>query len=508
MKLRERFFNWAFAKEIAAVRARFEAAYWGGGRSYLPGFIQSASQDNDTLSRQEILRRVRYFEKNSETLGKALEVMGVNVIGTGIRPTPATGSESWNKAACEWWANWVEVADITGTASLYEMQDIVFRGELVDGDQGVETTFNEFGRPALNLIEGHRITSLGVDQQKLEIDGYRIVDGVIVGRQGKPLAYTVTDEFGGKGVAVIEASRLVLFFRKRRANQYRGMTAFHAGVMTLHDLDDLQRYEMRAAKDAASISRLVKTAAGAATVDGIGIGRSLTPATAQTGDRAEYYAKALGGEVKHLLPGDEVQQYKNDRPSAATSGFWDRLENKFVQGIGLSYAALCDYRGNWGGATLRAAVTSDNRMFALRTAEQARKWQRIWEFAIGWAMKAGELPFNADFRSVRWHPPRRTTVDIGHESDARLKELQGGLNTYEGIYGEAGDDWRERLRQRAIEEREISDLAEEFDIPRELIASFAQERVTVTAQGTDPEAGDGAGEQNSDPAGNPAKAKP
>lgn len=482
MSLRSRIVSWIAGKELAAIQARYDAAYWSATRSWIPASIQGAREDINTMSRQEILRRVRYFEKNSNVMKKALSILSVNVVGTGITPTPATGDDSWNKAALEWWTKWGLVADLTGTATISEMQDIAYRAQNVDGDHGIELTLSDSGRPALNLIESHRITTAGLDVRQLEAQGFHVVDGVLIDARGRPQAYTVASDFDPAKVSVIPASSFVLFYTKRRAGQYRGMSLFDGAILDLHDLDDLQRFEMLAAKDAASTSKVVKTPAGAATVGGEGIGRSLTTQpVVQSGDPQEYYRKAFGGETRYMLPGDSYEQFKSERPSAATTGFWDKLENKFVQGSGLSYAALCDYRGNWGGATLRAAVTSDNRLFSLRTTEQARRWQRVWEYAIGWAIEHGELPANPDFACVRWHPPRRTTVDIGNESAATINELRTGLRTFEATYGEAGDDWRERLEQRAIEEAYIDELAEKYDVPAVRISSFAQERMTAVA---------------------------
>ena len=72
--------------ELVAIQARYEAAYWNTARSYLPGFIQNARDDISSLPRQEILRRVRYFEKNSPVMLKILSLLNVNVIGAGITP--------------------------------------------------------------------------------------------------------------------------------------------------------------------------------------------------------------------------------------------------------------------------------------------------------------------------------------------------------------------------------------------------------------------------------------
>lgn len=485
MSLRSRLVNWIAGKELAALQARYDAAYYSPARSWLPASIQGAREDINAMSRQEILRRVRYFEKNSNVMKKALSILSVNVVGTGINPTPATGDDAWNEAALEWWQKWSLVADVTGTATIPEMQDIAYRAQNVDGDHGLELTLSDQGRPAINLVEAHRITTAGLDVKRLESQGYTVVDGVLLDARGKPLAFTVASDFDQAKVSVIPASNFVLFYTKKRAGQYRGISLFDGAILDLHDLDDLQKFEMLAAKDAASTSKVVQTAAGGTSVGGEGIGRSLTQQpTTTAGDPAEYYLKAFGGETRYTRPGDKFEQFKTERPSAATTGFWDKLENKFVQGSGLSYAALCDYRGNWGGATLRAAVTSDNRLFSLRTTEQARRWQKVWEYAIGWAIQAGELKPNPDFNCVRWHPPRRTTVDIGNESAAMINELRTGLRTFEATYGEAGDDWRERLEQRAIEEAYIDELAEKYDVSAVRISSFAQERMTEAAQPT------------------------
>lgn len=479
-----KFIGWALKKEVAQIQARYEAAYWNLNRSYLPGFIQSAHEDINALSRQEILRRVRYFEKNSNVLSKVLTILDVNVVGAGIVPTPATSNVTWNKSALEWWTEWSQGADVTGMRTIPQCQSIVFRGQNVDGDHGLELTETPSGRPAVALVEGHRINSLGYDSEFIDAQGFRVVDGVLVDkRTGRPMAYLVSDEFDKSSVRPIPNSRFVHFLRQRRAGQYRGITIFHAAIVDLHDSDDLQKFEMLAAKVASSRAEYIKTAQGSITPSEPMIGRSLqlAPATGNSADREKYYAQAFGGESKVLFPGDDVTQARSDRPSAAISGFWDRLDNKIVQGAGVSYAALVDYRGNWGGATLRAAVQSDNRLYELNTIEQAIGWQKVWEYAIGWAIQHGELAPNVEYRKVRWHPPRRATVDIGHESQAMLAELQAGAKTYQDVYGELGEDWKDRLAQRAEEEAYIDQLAKEKKIPREWIASFAQERMNRLA---------------------------
>jgi lambda family phage portal protein len=466
------------------VQARYEAAFWNRSRSYLPGFIQNARDDINALSRQEVLRRVRYFEKNSPVMLKILSLMDVNVIGSGITPSPATASASWNKEALQWWEqSFANSADMAGHLDLYGMQGVAYRAERVDGDHFIRLR-TVTGRPALELIEADRIGTGGIDVGKLQRDGYKVVDGVQVEiKTGRPVAYLVADDFDRSKIEIVPASEMVPLFKKTRAGQYRGISVFHAAILDLHDLDDLQKYEMRAAKDAASISKIVELAQGALPSDGVGIGASLQDAQTQQepAARQALYRQVLGGETLVTDPGDKYTQFMSERPSAATTGFWDKLDQKIVQGSGISYAALVDYKGNWGGATLRAAVQSDNRLYNLETLREARAWQRVWEFAVEWAIKRREIAPSADFRNVRWHPPRRTTVDIGNDSAAMIEELKGGLRTYEVIYGENGEDWKERIEQRAKEEQFIDQMSDKYGVPAARIASFAQERLAGMA---------------------------
>ena len=471
-------------KATVEIAARYDAAFWSAARSYLPAFIQSASNDINAMSRSEILRRTRYFEKNSGVFLKILRCLDVNVIGSGIAPTPTSANTVWRAKALAWWNEWIEQADKTEQSNYYKLQSIGYRAQNVDGDAFQHLTTNAAGRPAIDIIEGHRVGTVGVDTRVYESMGFNVVDGVVLDKNRRPVAYLVADEFDQSTVTSIPASQIVKLFNRKRSGQYRGISIMHAAIIDLHDSDDLQKYEMRAAKDAASISKTIETAAGGVTLDGSSIGASLTNANlTDPTARAAYYKQALGAETIVTNPGDKIQQFESKRPSAAMSGFWEKLDKKVVQGAGISYAALVDYEGNWGGATLRACAQSDSRTYELETQDQARAAQRVWEYVIGWAITHGELPPDAEWNKVRWHPPVRATVDVGNDSNAMIQELKGGMRTYESIYGERGDDWRDRLEQRAKEEQFIDEMAAKYKVPREFIASFAQERMVLGPDG-------------------------
>ena len=459
---------------------------WNEKRSYLPGFIQSAREDINSMSRLEILRCTRYFEKNSGVLLKVLRCLDVNVVGTGITPTPCSKNTEWGKSALDWWDEWATVADVTEQSDVYKLQSIGYRARNIDGDAFIELTTSAAGRPAIDIIEGHRIGNAGIVAADMESKGYKVIDGVVIDAKRRPVAYIITDEFTGKFERMVPASRMVKLFNRKRSGQYRGISVLHAAILTLHHLDDLQNYEMDAAKDAASKANIFKTPAGAVSAEEV-IGAEVNSgsSSADLSARQAQYRKALSGETLVLQPGEEMSQFESKRPSAAMTGFWDKLDEKIVQGAGISYAALIDYRGNWGGATLRAVVQSDNRTYELETIEEAKGWQKVWDYVIGWAIQNRELKPDAEWRKVRWHRPRGATVDVGNDSAAMLNELKAGARTYETIYGESGEDWRERIEQRAKEEAFIQELAQKYNIERSSIASFAQQSLSGIAPGAE-----------------------
>lgn len=506
MKLSTRFKRWLAGDEIAEVQARYEAALFYGNRTYMPGSVQSARQDIDSGSRQEIVRRTRIFEKNNALVAKILDTLEINVVGTGINPTPASSDPEWNKRALEWWDGWAQNADLTSRQDLYSLQRIGFRAQNVDGDHFIYLTEGETGRPRLQMVEAHRVSSYG-DPRTWERQGYVVADGMLLDSRGRPQIYVVADEFDASRVIGVPVERMVHMVDYKRAAQYRGISIFHAAIAYIHDLDDLKKFEMMAAKDAASISKIIESAEGSEDMAGTQAGRALRAARGNgTPDntRDEYYRTNFGAETRMLKQGDKYIEWATKRPSAAMQWFWEDIAHMACQSAGISFASVSDYKNVGQGTALRAVITSDNRSYELHTKTQARHWHRVWQYAIGWAADHGEVPaLPKDWLNVRWHPPRRASVDSGRDIIGQIAEIKAGTKTYEGTYGESGEDWKERLEQRAKEEQWINQLADKYQVEREDIASLdANERAMAGQQNGDNGNGGGgtpAGDKNAKP---------
>jgi lambda family phage portal protein len=457
------------------VLGRYEGAAHTMDRSWLPGYVQGARQDISSAERLELVRKARYFEKNNAVVQKILDLIETNVVGTGVPPTPSSSDPEWNRKALAWWNQWATEADLCSRQPFAALQAIIVRAQAIDGEVFVHLTQGTWGRPKLQILESHRVMSAAPHRYISE--GYVEADGVLFDRHWRPCFYIVSDDAEGRdpaAVSVIPCGRMVHVYEPSRSGQIRGVTLFHSVLHTLHDLDDLQRYEMLAAKDAASRANVVKTETGEVTRDQLGgTSASTGESVAVTEGRRRYYEQAFGGKTVVLRPGEDWKQSESQRPSPAMREFWEYLVQLVCQGVGISFAAVQDYRGDWGGAALRGAVAADNRFYEVRTQALAAALDQIWRTVMGWAIAQGEVPKPpGDWWKVTWQPPRRSTVDVGRESKSIREDLAAGLTTYREALGELGHDWREVLTQRAMEEDFLLELAETYQVPVEKIASL------------------------------------
>lgn len=508
---------------IQASMQNFESSRYTADRSWLPGYAQDARADYTSWARIELCRRARYMERNNAIAQKILDLIETNVVGTGINPTPASSSDKFNRAALEWWNGWCQFADLTSRQHLYSLQAMLVRAWMLDGDVFVWLTKGDSGRPRLRIIESHRVVSANL--KNFSREGYIDADGVLLDQNGRPAFFVVTndnDAYSGKQareVVPIPADEVVQVFEPSRQGQTRGITIFHSCLHTLHDLDDLQKYELLAAKDAAEISKVITTASGDIDTNGSSggvIGRSYnqTKSDGSQVARQAFYEAKLGGRTVSLFRGDQLAQFQSNRPSPATKELWDYLTNLVCKGVGVSFAAVQDYAGNWGGAALRGAIAADNRFYDVRANTFSSAMQRIYEYAIGWAIANGEIvdpksgkevKVPADWKKARWQGPRRMTADVGRESQALLAELDKGIRTERDILGELGLDYNAVRAQRVSEVRarldEAKSISEDYDLPLTTAYTLLAE-MPKTAGNMKPSGG---GSDAADPADAPAK---
>lgn len=464
---------------------RYEGAAWSPDRSHLPAAVQSARFDANASTRNELVRKSRYFERNNAIVNRLADLFECYTVGSGLPLNPSTSDPAYNAKAKTWFDGWARFPDLTSLQGFGTIQALISRTWFIDGEVFIKLTRGESGRPRVQLIEGHRVCT---PPELAHREGINIIDGVLLDGYGRPAGYYIADE-DAKGNRLFgpatPADSVLHIFEPSRPGQYRGLPFLYPVLNELHDLDDLHILEMRAAKDAAEITNVIKNKAGEIPMSDIIRSRATQSTTLKTGEtvtesRSDYYRDAAGGRTVVMKTGDEMEQFRSDRPGVVTRDYWKYKTELVCTGVGIPYVLV--FPDSMQGTVYRGALDMANAFFRARSGVLADVFRRIYEFAMRWAT-ATEPSLRdkpGDWYAVTVHAPRAVNVDVGRNSSAMLAELEVGATNYELIFAPLGLDWREQFRK----------LAEQ--------KAFAKEiglELNANAQATEPGEEDDGGEE-------------
>ena len=109
--------------------------------------INEDTENAEKTQRDLIKARARYLENNSDIAQAAIGGIVRNVVGTGIKPQARTGDEDLNFKIEELWRKWTrpENCDITEQQSFEEIQSMLLRRKIVDGEVLVKKVVQKNG---------------------------------------------------------------------------------------------------------------------------------------------------------------------------------------------------------------------------------------------------------------------------------------------------------------------------------------------------------------------------
>lgn len=302
-------------------------------------------------------------------------------------------------------------------------------------------------------------------------DGNRVLDGIEFNAAGRPVAYYIRDGWDEDTYKRVDADFVVHIFEPSRPGQIRGLPFIYPVINDLHDLDDLQLFEMDAAKEAAKTSKVIKTPSGevidpeAALKNDI----SVSSPDGTTIERTQYYKQTFGAEVEVLRAGDEMQQFVSQRPSVAVKEYWDYLISKICAGVGIS--KLLVYPWSMQGTVSRADLDVAATFFRCRSSVLSAAFSRVYLYVMGTAIKqdveVADPP--ADWQFITTRPPKGVNVDVGRNSQAILNEIRMGIRDPETEMAEMQMDYRQTMRRRIANAKWLMDEAAKEGVPIEML---------------------------------------
>lgn len=154
--------------------------------------VNTDTENSEKSQRDLIKARARYLEDNSDIAGAAIGGIVRNVVGTGIKPQARTGDDDLNKQIEALWAEWcrAENCDITGQQTFEELQALLLRRKVVDGEIFIKKTVNRRGKFPLRLqiIKSDLLSQYMITAPKT---GNVIRSGVELDNYLKPVAYWI-----------------------------------------------------------------------------------------------------------------------------------------------------------------------------------------------------------------------------------------------------------------------------------------------------------------------------
>ena len=393
-----------------------------------------SSPNNETIAVLSRLRdRSRELVRNNAYAKRAIQVIKNNTIGTGIRPTPSTGSKNEAEKVKEIWWQWAETTecDYNGRETFYGLQKMIMTAVAQDGEVIVRKR-RVSSKQGLLPVKIQICEADQIDDSKENAmipGGGWIIQGVEFDKNGKLVAYWLYDRHPGDSLSLfstrILASEVLHIFIQDRPGQVRGVPWSTSIMIKLRDFDDFEDAQLVQQKIAACFAAFI-------TKDDA-TGGLTTSTTDETSERLE------PGVIEHLQPGETVS-FATPPTTTGQDAFSKKVLQAIAAGYGITYESLTGDLSN--------VNFSSGRMGWLEMHRNIQEWQSrimitqfcdpIWKWFISSAVVAG---FISDTNVVAdWTPPRREMIDPVKEINGLSALIQNGFDSWQDIVRQLGYD--------------------------------------------------------------------
>lgn len=456
--------GWGATRMAARLAVRdaadFRASYRGGMTTRLDTSVPSSlgtSGINHPLRGQilnKLRDRSRNLDRNNALASSLLDRAVENVIGSGLRLQARTSDVAWNALAEKRFEKWVDEADVRELQSFYDIQQLLYRTQLREGDVGCVLADRGDGFPVLQPIEGDRIEN-APGKNKTAIDG---IGWSRVGRANKFYVKTDTDATGLRSnYEAVPARDFVYLMRMKRFSQVRGEPVFAQTFWLFDHLDGYVEAVVAAARAGACQAILVKRKGAANAYAGIGARAK----DARGQERKAFKLEPLS--VNFLEPDEDVQGFNPTQPTQNFGDFLAALARLMGLNLGLTLEqVMLDFSRVNYSSSRAARLQADATALVERDRFVRRFLRRVYQWWVSKMVVIGELPAPPDdFWAHEWIGDARPWVDPEKELKAALIELDMGLTTLAILAKERGREFVELVLARQAE----IELAREAGVP-------------------------------------------
>jgi capsid protein len=436
-----------------AGATQFQSVAMSSNRAVIYGTAVDFSSDYTPADRVEMIKRLRYGERNCGLIRQILGDYVTYVIGDSI--TAQSHCTDEKKAALyeDYFIEACKSLSLCGRFSFAEIQRIVLRGCLRDGDSFcILVNDPQDGKPRLQLLEGHRV---GNPEGQAVPAG--MLDGVTFDTNGRIKSYNVLQS--DKSSRTVPASAVCQVCEYDYSSGSRGLPLLQHSWGDIQSEDELLKLELLAVRQDTDVTRVLQKNGGfipsdlASELSGSGTGS------------LESVASRMGGKLVALEPGESLTSLESKRPNGNFVKFLEAIQRDIARGTGLPYEFSGDPTAA-GGSAMRLISAKADRSFS--------RWQAIiiqrlciptWNWVVGTAIANGDLPDSPDWFKVSWTTPKKLTVDAGRDAAQERADIELGLLSLSEAYSARGLDFKQEAQKRAQDFKFIMALAEKEGIP-------------------------------------------
>lgn len=463
---------------LKRAQQRAALAYYEAAKPSRHRKTQSDRSSGDVLVARDaatLRAHARHLERNHDISRGALNLLVRNVVGPrgiGVEPTPRLAnddiSDDLARQLLNLWAEWCEAPCVTGRRAMGQVQGLLCRSWLRDGDGFAQL----LSGPVAGLVYPTRVPmALELIESDFcpldyEDDAQGVRQGVELNAWRQPRAYWLYKDHPGDGRALssalkrVEAQRILHLCFTDRISQIRGVSIFASVITRLDDLKDYEESERIAARIAASMAAYVKKGAPA----------DYAPATNEDGSAASARLLQIkpGMIFDDLAPGEEVGTISSDRPSSALVPFRDGQLRAFSAGIDVSNSSISrNYNGSYS-AQRQEMVELASAYQTLSDAFIAQALRPIWREFVRVAVLTGMVKVPAGVRletiaQAEFLPPVMPWIDPLKEIKALEMAARTGIKPLTDSIRERNGSLQTTFEKFARERRLAAELGLKFD---------------------------------------------
>lgn len=481
--------SWGLRRMQARAVATVLSSYRGADRDRIKADwnAKGGSADADLLPDLPTLRdRSRDLNRNDPHASAITGTVVTNVVGSGIRPqcrlkrddlgiTPEQAAD-FERQAERAFDRWVPYADAQNRMDFYEMQGLIQRQILENGEVIALPLMvrDEPWRPlrlAYEIIEADRLETPAGKRTDPNIR-----DGVELGDRGQPIAYWIRKRHPGDASLIGQASQaakaeyvrypaynkagrknVIHLFWTKRPGQTRGEPFFAPVLGYFKNLGGAVEAELMAARIAACFTAFVSKK----NPYGTSIGKTATNAK---GQRIEEFEPGL---VMYGEPGEEISFGSPQRPGNTFEPFVVMILRAIGAALGIPLELVLKDFSKTTYTSGRMALLEARRFF-----QGYQRWMAVhfcqptWEMVLEEAWLREQVPavdllsdeHRSDWMRTVWIHPGWGWVDPVDEVESSVRGVKNNLSTLADECAAQGRDWEDVLEQRAKEQATLEQL--------------------------------------------------